>query len=80
MKQREFRNMKYEVRKDGDEPSFLVEGYASTFEPYKLIEIDGEDYNEQIDPKAFDDADLSDVKMLENLRLMFPTLILFELF
>ena len=61
MKVREYRNMAYEVRQDGDEPSFLVEGYASTFEPYKLIEIDGEDYNEQIDPKAFDDADLSDV-------------------
>ena len=58
---REYRNMAYEVRQDGDEPSFLVEGYASTFEPYKLIEIDGEDYNERIDPKAFDDADLSDV-------------------
>ena len=61
MKVREYRNMAYEVRQDGDKPSFLVEGYASTFEPYKLIEIDGEDYNEQIDPKAFDDADLSDV-------------------
>ena len=58
---REYRNMTYEVRTDGDKPSFLVEGYASTFEPYKLIEIDGEDYNERIDPKAFDEADLSDV-------------------
>lgn len=58
---REYRNMTYEVRTDGDEPSFLVEGYASTFEPYKLIEIDGEDYNERIEPTAFDGADLSDV-------------------
>lgn len=58
---REYRNMAFEVRKDGDEPSFLVEGYASTFEPYKLIEIDGEDYNEQIMPGAFDDADMTDV-------------------
>ena len=58
---REYRNMTFEVRQDGDEPSFLVEGYASTFEPYKLIEIDGEDYNERIEPTAFDEADMSDV-------------------
>ena len=60
-KNREYRNMTFEVRKDGTEPSFLVEGYASTFEPYKLIEIDGEDYNERIEPTAFDEADMSDV-------------------
>ena len=59
--EREYRNMAFEVRKDGDEPSFLVEGYASTFEPYKLIEIDGEDYNERIEPTAFDEADMTDV-------------------
>ena len=58
---REYRNMAFEVRQDGDEPSFLVEGYASTFERYKLIEIDGEDYNEQIQPGAFDEADMTDV-------------------
>ena len=46
-KNREYRNMTFEVREDGAEPSFLVEGYASTFEPYKLIEIDGLDYNER---------------------------------
>lgn len=61
MKDREYRNMTFEVRQDGAEPSFLVEGYASTFEPYKLIEIDGEDYNERIEPTAFDEADLTDV-------------------
>lgn len=59
--EREYRNMTFEVRKDGEEPSFLVEGYASTFEPYKLIEIDGVDYNEKIQPTAFDEADMSDV-------------------
>lgn len=59
--EREYRNMAFEVRKDGDEPSFLVEGYASTFEPYKLIEIDGEDYHEQIMPEAFNEADMTDV-------------------
>ena len=60
-KEREYRNMTFEVREDGAEPSFLVEGYASTFEPYKLIEIDGEDYNEKIMPTAFDEADMTDV-------------------
>lgn len=60
-KEREYRNMTFEVREDGNEPSYLVEGYASTFEPYKLIEIDGVDYNERIEPTAFDEADLSDV-------------------
>ena len=59
--EREYRNMTFEVRQDGDEPSFLVEGYASTFERYKLLEIDGEDYNEQIMPEAFDEADMTDV-------------------
>ena len=58
---REYRNMAYEVREDGNEPSFLVEGYASTFEPYKLMEIDGLDYNERIMPTAFDEADMTDV-------------------
>ena len=58
---REYRNMTFEVRQDGAEPSFLVEGYASTFEPYELIEIDGVDYNERIEPTAFDSADMSDV-------------------
>ena len=61
MADREYRNMAFEVRMDGEGPSFLVEGYASTFEPYKLIEIDGVDYNEQIAPNAFDEADMSDV-------------------
>ena len=61
MSEREYRNMTYEVSEDGAEPSFLVEGYASTFEPYKLIEIDGEDYNERIMPTAFDEADMTDV-------------------
>lgn len=61
MSKREYRNMTFEVREDGAEPSFLVEGYASTFEPYKLMEIDGLDYNEQIDEHAFDETDMSDV-------------------
>ena len=60
-KEREYRNMAFEVRKDGDEPSFLVEGYASTFEPYKLFELDGVPIFEQIEPTAFDEADMTDV-------------------
>lgn len=50
---------------EGTEPTYEVEGYASTFERYKLFEYENEDgdiieFNEQIDPKAFDEADMSD--------------------
>lgn len=64
MKQnREYRNMELRILEpeEGNEDSFMVEGYASTFEKYKLFTIDGEDYFERIEPNAFDDADLSDV-------------------
>ena len=40
---------------------YLVEGYASTFEPYKMCEIDGEEYFERIEPTAFDNTDMTDV-------------------
>lgn len=44
-----------------DAPEYRVSGYASTFERYKLYEaIEGPVY-EEIDPHAFDHADLSDV-------------------
>jgi len=46
---------------EGEERSYVVEGYASTFEPYVLFSIDGIDYSERIEPTAFDNADLSDV-------------------
>ena len=42
-------------------PQYTVEGYASTFEPYVLMTIDGVDYSERIEPTAFDEADMSDV-------------------
>ena len=58
---REYRSMELRINKDEETPSYEVKGYASTFEPYKLWEEDGVDYFEQIDPKAFDDADMSDV-------------------
>ena len=50
-----------EQRSESDE-GYMVEGYASTFEPYVLFTaMDGTEYREQIDPKAFDEADMSDV-------------------
>ena len=60
---REYRTMEIRLAKpeNEDEKSYIVEGYASTFEPYVLFTQDGVDYIEQIDPTAFDDADLSDV-------------------
>ena len=61
---REYRSIPMEIRleqREGEEPSFFVEGYASTFEPYVLFEEDGIQYKEQIDPKAFEGCDMSDV-------------------
>ena len=58
-KEREYRSMEMRIR-DDEEVSFSVEGYASTFERYKLFEDEGTDYFEQIDPKAFDEADMTD--------------------
>ncbi|MBR3238937.1 MAG: HK97 family phage prohead protease [Oscillospiraceae bacterium] len=61
--EREYRSMELRIaeREDGAEPSFFVEGYASTFEPYVLMRVDDIDYSERIEPHAFDDADMSDV-------------------
>jgi len=56
---REYRMM--ELRVAPQEESYMVEGYASTFEPYVLFSEDGVDYKEQIEPTAFDEADLTDV-------------------
>ena len=64
MKQnREYRNMELRLAEqvEGEEKNYMVEGYASTFDPYKLLSIDGVDYYERIEPTAFDEADLSDV-------------------
>lgn len=65
---REYRNFPMvEVRKEGEnEPSFLVEGYASTFEPYVLFEDEGIEYKERILPEAFDNCDMSDVIFLKD--------------
>ena len=60
---REYRNMELRTVpiEEGEQPSFFVEGYASTFQPYVLFSQDGVDYMERIEPTAFDEADLSDV-------------------
>lgn len=61
---REYRSVPlFETRKaeEGSEPSFFVEGYATTFDEYVLFEQDGVQYKEQILPEAFDNCDMSDV-------------------
>ena len=63
MTEREYRNMELRMvpLQEGDQPSFFVEGYASTFEPYVLFEQDGLEYKEQFMPDAFEGADMTDV-------------------
>lgn len=58
---REYRSMELRILPSEEEKSYKVEGYASTFDPYVLLTMDGIDYSERIDPTAFDEADLSDV-------------------
>lgn len=59
---REYRNMELRVAEQPEEEKrYEVEGYASTYEPYHLLTIDGVDYYERIEPTAFDDADIDDV-------------------
>jgi len=62
---REYRSFNLETRaqQDGD-PSYIVEGYASTFEEYDLYEDDNVIFRERIEPKAFDEADMTDVVFL----------------
>lgn len=60
---REYRNFDIEQRK-GEDNKYIVEGYASTFDRYPLLEIDGETYYEQIDRHAFDETDMTDVVFL----------------
>ena len=67
--EREYRTMPVlAVRALEDEPaegqakSYRVKGYASTFnDPYVLYEDSDEAIYEQVDARAFDDADMSDV-------------------
>jgi len=68
---REYRNMPMvQIRKkeEGSEgSSFLVEGYASTFEEYVLFtDENGTEYKEKILPEAFEGTDFSDVVFLKD--------------
>lgn len=62
---RQYRNIdvsSFERRAEDEQK--IVEGYATTFDaPYELFSMDGYTVMEQIDKRAFDDADMSDVIM-----------------
>ena len=61
-KDREYRNAgTFEALDD-----YIVEGYASTFDPYEMYEYEGVKYYERIDRNAFDGADMSDVVFLRD--------------
>lgn len=65
---REYRNFQVpmEIRAKEDD-GMIVEGYATTFnEKYLLWEEDGYEVWEQVDARAFDDTDMSDVIMQYN--------------
>ena len=64
MKQdREYRSMELRIapQTESEDNQYIVEGRASTFDPYLLLTIDGTDYYERIAPDAFEGADMSDV-------------------
>lgn len=52
-----------EFRAAVEDAGYIVEGYASTFDPYVMYEDGEHKYFERIDPHAFDEADMSDVIM-----------------
>ena len=61
---REYRNMTVRALDPDQNEEKRVSGYASTFnEPYTLYEDDWMVYREQVDPAAFNNADMSDVIM-----------------
>lgn len=66
--EREYREMKLAVAERADDEQETEEkrvtGYATTFnEPYVLFEDDDIVYREQVDSKAFEETDMSDVIM-----------------
>lgn len=63
---REYRAMPLMTSQQNDEKSYIVEGYASTFEPYVLYDDGVTLINERIDPHAFDGCDMTDVLFLYN--------------
>ena len=62
---RQYRNIdvsSFERRAEDEQK--IVEGYATTFDaPYELFSMDGYTVMEQIDKRAFDETDMSDVIM-----------------
>lgn len=58
--EREYRTAE---RFEAQEDEYIVNGYASTFEPYVLYSDGETEVREQIDPHAFDAADMADVIM-----------------
>lgn len=65
-KDRDYRGfVDFEIRAaitEDQQEEMYVEGYAVTFnEPTVLYEYDGIQYKEQVDDRAFDDADMTDV-------------------
>ena len=62
--EREYRDFTLEIKAPDteEEKTMVVEGYASTFnEPYELYSDSEVRILEQVDPKAFDEEDMSDV-------------------
>lgn len=65
---RQYRNLTLQVRakQEGEEESYIIEGYATTFnQPYELYRYkdwDGKEIiiNEQVDSDAFKDSDMAD--------------------
>lgn len=62
---REYRHVTMAVRTaETDESRMIVEGYATTFNrPYELYSYDNVTVLEQVDSRAFDECDMSDVIM-----------------
>lgn len=59
---REYRSLvTFGVEERENTNTYTVGGYASTFDSYTLMTMDGVDYKERIDRHAFDAADMSDV-------------------
>lgn len=67
---RQYRNIKeirVAERAEGEEESYKVRGYATTYnEPYTLYSDENIEIREQVAPTAFDNADMSDVIMQYN--------------
>lgn len=58
---RVYRQMEVRAAEEGED-SYIVEGYATTFnQPYELYSEPGYRFMEQVDSKAFDKTDMSDV-------------------